>query len=286
MAQRQIGVIGAGQMGQGIAQVAASLGGETVTVYDVSATQCDKARTAIGKSLDKLAEKGTITLEQAAFGHKNIHFTQGLGDLDTASVVIEAAPENLSLKCELFQQLDTLCPPETILASNTSSISLTTLAAATKRPDRVIGMHFMNPVPLMSLVELIRAQQTSDATAQQIHALAERFGKTVVTSADYPGFLANRILMPMLNEAMFALYEGVGTADDIDTTMKLGMRHPMGPLQLADFIGLDTCLAILNVLYDGFKDPKYRPCPLLVNLVTAGHVGKKAGKGFYTYDSH
>ena len=278
-----IAVIGAGQMGQGIAQVAASIGDCSVIVYDISHEQCEKAKASIEKSLTKLREKGQLTTEQVSLSLTKISFTQGLSDLSQADVVIEAAPENLALKQVLFGELDAICKPETILASNTSSISLTALAAATKRPEQIIGMHFMNPVPLMALVEVIRAQQSSDATTQTIRTLAEQFGKTVVTSQDYPGFLSNRILMPMLNEAMFALFEGVGSIEDIDTTFKLGMRHPMGPLQLADFIGLDTCLSILNVLYEGFKDSKYRPCPLLVNMVMAGKVGDKKGEGFYDY---
>lgn len=279
----KIGVVGAGQMGQGIAQVAAQEASLPVILLDVSAVQLEKAKSNIEKNLDKLLEKAIITAEQKTATLKNISFESDLKKLSDCDIIIEAAPENLDLKKSLFTQLDSIAKPEAILASNTSSISLTVLASITNRPSQVIGMHFMNPVPRMPLVEIIRAHQTTDAVYQKVDALAQKMKKTTTVSEDYPGFLANRILMPMLNEAIFALYEGVGSKEDIDTTMKLGMNHPMGPLQLADFIGLDTCLAILNVLHDGFKDPKYRPCPLLVKMVDAGLYGKKSGEGFYKY---
>ena len=281
---QKVGVLGAGQMGQGIAQVAAQLADLPVVLVDVVEAQLEKAKNNLEKNLDKLVEKAMITSDVKSKAIQNITMHSELAALVRCDIIIEAAPENCDLKKTLFMQLDGLLKPEAILASNTSSISLTVLASQTTRPDKVIGMHFMNPVPRMPLVEIIRAHQTSDATFQQVEQLAKQMLKTTTVSQDYPGFLANRILMPMLNEAIFALYEGVGSALDIDTTMKLGMNHPMGPLQLADFIGLDTCLAILNVLHDGFKDPKYRPCPLLVKMVNAGMYGKKSGQGFYQYD--
>lgn len=280
---RTIGVVGAGQMGQGIAQVAASIGQYPVIVLEISEAQQEKAKKGIKSSLDKLVEKNQLTATDAEQALNQITFVKGVGDLDYCQVVIEAVPEIESLKHQLFQQLDELLPPEVILASNTSSLSLTALASKTKRPSKVVGMHFMNPVPVLTLVELIKAQQTSEETFKTIYQLTEKFGKTPVSSEDYPGFLSNRILMPMINEAIFCLYEGVGQPEDIDQVMTLGMKHPLGPLKLADLIGLDTCLAIMNVLYDGFKDSKYRPCPLLVKKVEAQQLGRKTGQGFYTY---
>ncbi|MDH4379982.1 MAG: 3-hydroxybutyryl-CoA dehydrogenase [Vampirovibrionales bacterium] len=276
-------VVGAGQMGSGIAQVMAQNGLMT-TLFDVSEAQLEKARVGIIKSLSKLVEKGKLTADQQHDTLNRLCLTSVLEDAaPEADLVVEAIVEHEATKVALFKQLDDLCPAHALLSSNTSSISITRLAAATQRPHQVMGMHFMNPVPLMQLVELIRGAQTSEATYEAIHALTLRLGKTPAVSNDLPGFLSNRILMPMLNEAMFAVYEGVGTPEAVDTVMKLGMNHPMGPLTLADFIGLDTCLAILNVLHDGFKDPKYRPCPLLKQYVDAGWLGKKTGRGFYTY---
>ncbi|MEZ4574640.1 MAG: 3-hydroxyacyl-CoA dehydrogenase NAD-binding domain-containing protein [Vampirovibrionales bacterium] len=254
-------------------------------MQDIERTQLDKAKASIDKSLGKFVEKATLSADDKSAAMERLDFQTDLQALSQADVVIEAIVENETIKQQVFQKLDSLLPPHAIMASNTSSISITRLAAATHRPEQVIGMHFMNPVPLMKLVEIIRGAQTSDTTYQTILALGNRLGKTCVCSQDYPGFIANRILMPMLNEAMFAVYEGVGSPQDIDTVMKLGMNHPMGPLTLADFIGLDTCLSILNVLHEGFGDPKYRPCPLLVQKVNAGYLGRrKAGKGFFTYD--
>ncbi len=280
---KTVGVIGSGQMGSGIAQVMANEGQCQVIVQDITDTQLDRARLGIESSLEKFVSKSTITASEKEKALSRLTFTRDLEGLSQADVVIEAIVEDEAQKIQLFQALDSLLKPEAILASNTSSISITRLATATRRPDQVIGMHFMNPVPLMRLVEIIRGAQTSDATYQTIQELGQKLGKVTVMSHDYPGFISNRILMPMINEAIFALFEGIGSAEDIDTVMKLGMNHPMGPLQLADFIGLDTCLAILNVLYDGFRDPKYRPCPLLVQKVNAGYLGKKTGRGFFEY---
>jgi 3-hydroxybutyryl-CoA dehydrogenase len=285
MAQKikTVGVIGAGQMGSGIAQVMAHLGEYDVLLQDVMAPQLEKARNGITQSLSKFVSKEILTEAAKENTLQRITFITELEQLAGADIVIEAVIEDESLKKNIFQQLDNVLSPTAIIASNTSSISITRLAAATARPQNVIGMHFMNPVPLMKLVEIIRGAQTSDETYQVVAELGQKVGKTTVISYDYPGFISNRVLLPMINEAIFALFEGVGSAEDIDTVMKLGMNHPMGPLQLADFIGLDTCLAILNVLYDGFKDPKYRPCPLLVQKVNAGYLGKKVGKGFFEY---
>ena len=277
-----IGVVGAGTMGNGIAQVFAHKG-FTVHVVDAAPAALDRARATIEKSLGKFVEKGKLTAadRDAALGRLSIGTSvDALADVD---YVVEAIFEDEKVKKDLFARLDALTRPDVILASNTSSISITALGAATGRPDRVLGMHFMNPVPLMTLVELIRGQATSAESMTIATELCAKLGKTALEAADYPGFIANRILMPMINEAIFALMEGVGTAEAIDGVMKLGMNHPMGPLTLADFIGLDVCLAIMNVLHDGLGDPKYRPCPLLRRMVAAGHLGRKSGQGFYKY---
>jgi 3-hydroxybutyryl-CoA dehydrogenase len=279
---KTIGIVGAGTMGNGIAQVFAQAG-FTVRLVDVAQPLLDRARGSIEKSLNKFVEKGKLTAgdRDAALGR--LTTTTTLDTLATADYVVEAIVEHAEAKRALFTSLDAIVSEHALLASNTSSISITTLGAATRRPDKVLGMHFMNPVPLMALVELIRGQATSTESMTIASALCGALGKTAVEAADYPGFIANRVLMPMINEAIYALMEGVGTADAIDTVMKLGMNHPMGPLTLADFIGLDVCLAIMNVLHDGLGDPKYRPCPLLRRMVAAGHLGRKSGQGFYTY---
>ena len=279
---KTVGVIGAGTMGNGIAQVFAQ-SGFTVTLVDVAQPMLDRARGTIEKSLGKFVEKGTLTASDRDASLGRLQTATSIDQLSDADYVVEAIVENAETKRGLFTSLDAITKPEVILASNTSSISITLLGAATKRPDKVLGMHFMNPVPLMTLVEMIRGQATSDATMRMASELCTALGKTPVEAADYPGFIANRILMPMINEAIFAVMEGVGTPEAIDAVMKLGMNHPMGPLTLADFIGLDVCLAILNVLHDGIGDPKYRPCPLLRRMVAAGHLGRKSGQGFYTY---
>jgi 3-hydroxybutyryl-CoA dehydrogenase len=282
VAIRTIGVIGGGQMGGGIAHVAAA-SGCTVLLVDVADSFLARARSAIEKNLDREVAKGKRTAEDKAAALGRLTTTTDLGALSAADVVIEAIVENEDAKKQLLEKLRTICGPETILASNTSSISITRLAAATRRPDRFIGMHFMNPVPVMGLVEVIRGIATSDETAAAVEELAKRMGKTPIFCNDYPGFVSNRVLMPMINEAIEAVREGVATKEAVDGIMKLGMNHPMGPLQLADFIGLDTCLAILRVLQDGFGDPRYRPSPLLIRMVDAGWLGKKAGRGFYEY---
>ncbi len=277
---KRIGVIGAGTMGNGIAQVFTQAGYE-VRLVDAAAGAIDRAKKTIDKSLGKFVEKGKITAEvrDAALGRLSTGTkVDTLGDVD---YVVEAIFEDEAAKRELFGMLDALTRPDVILSSNTSSISITLLGAATKRPDKVLGMHFMNPVPLMTLVELIRGQATSTESMTTATDLCAKLGKTALEAADYPGFIANRILMPMINEAIFALMEGVGTPEAIDGVMKLGMNHPMGPLTLADFIGLDVCLAIMNVLHGGLGDPKYRPCPLLRRMVAAGYLGRKSGQGFY-----
>jgi 3-hydroxybutyryl-CoA dehydrogenase len=279
---KKIGVVGAGTMGNGIAQVFAQAGFD-VRLVDASSGALDRARATIEKSLAKLAEKGRLSESEreSALGHLSTGVNlDALADIDYA---VEAIFEDVQAKREVFARLDQLTRPDVILSSNTSSISITLLGAATNRADRVLGMHFMNPVPLMSLVELIRGQSTSAQTMMTATELCIRLNKTAVEAADYPGFIANRVLMPMVNEAIYALMEGVGTAEAIDTVMKLGMNHPMGPLTLADFIGLDVCLAILEVLHEGLGDPKYRPCPLLRRMVAAGHLGRKSGQGFYKY---
>lgn len=278
-----IGVLGAGTMGHGIAQVFAQ-SGYTVHLVDNQHAQLETALKAVDRSLGKFVEKGKLTADQHSASLGRLHTHTDIEVFAGCDLVVEAITENETVKIDLFRKLDALCPAETLFASNTSAISLTRMAAATSRPDRFMGMHFMNPVPLMQLVELIRALQTSDATFNAIKSLSERLGKTPIEVRDAPGFVSNRILMPMINEAIFTLYEGVAEAEAIDSVMTLGMNHPMGPLTLADMIGLDTCLFIMNVLHDGFKDPKYRPCPLLVQMVDAGYIGRKSGRGFYKYD--
>lgn len=282
MAIQTIMVVGAGQMGAGIAQVAAQAG-LTVYLRDVEQRFVDRGLSTIRKNLDRDVEKGRKSAEERSAILDRIMGTTELALAASADLVIEAIVENLAVKQGLFKELDAICPPGTIFASNTSSLPITLLASVTSRADRFIGMHFMNPVPVMKLVEVIRGIATSDETHQQVDALAVAMGKTTALSHDFPGFIANRILMPMINEAIFTLYEGIADVEAIDTVMKLGMNHPMGPLTLADFIGLDTCLSIMNVLYEGFKDPKYRPAPLLVQMVQAGFLGRKSGRGFYEY---
>lgn len=279
---KNITVIGAGTMGNGIAHVFA-MKGFTVALVDVSEAALEKGMSSITKNLDRMLGKGSITEEERQATLKNITTYSSFDHSANADLVVEAATENIQLKLKIFTELDQICKADTILASNTSSISITKIAAATKRPDKVIGMHFMNPVPVMKLVEIIRGYATSDDTTKQIMDLSVQLGKVPVEVNDYPGFVANRILMPMINEAIYTLYEGVGGVSEIDNVMKLGMAHPMGPLQLADFIGLDICLSILHVLYNGFNNPKYAPCPLLVNMVNAGYLGVKSGEGFYKY---
>jgi len=280
---KNIAVIGAGTMGNGIAHVFAQ-NGFKVNIIDISQKALDKGLATISKNLDRLVAKEKITQEVKNSTLNNITtFTSIKDGVQSIDLVVEAATENVDLKLKIFKQIDEASPNNTILASNTSSISITKIAAVTSRPDKVIGMHFMNPVPIMKLVEIIRGYSTSDEVTKTIMELSKRLGKVPVEVNDYPGFIANRILMPMLNEAIYSLYEGVAGVYEIDTVMKLGMAHPMGPLQLADFIGLDVCLSILNVLYDGFGNPKYAPCPLLVNMVTAGKLGVKSGEGFYDY---
>lgn len=279
---RHIAVIGAGTMGSGIAQVCATYG-YTVTLIDVVPEQLEKAQASIRQSVEKLHAKGRITDAQRDAALSGIRTSLRMEDAADADLVVEAVVERLEVKQEVFAQLDRLTRPEAILASNTSSISITKLGAATRRPDKVIGMHFMNPVPLMKLVEVIRGLATSDETAATVIALAKALDKVPVEAQDYPGFISNRILCPMINEAIYALMEGVGTAEAIDTVMKLGMNHPMGPLELADLIGLDVVLNILEVLHKELGDDKYRPCPLLRRMVAAGYLGRKTGRGFYTY---
>ncbi len=280
----RLGVVGGGQMGQGIAQVAAQAGLDVVLV-DVTAELAAAAIGKLGKTLDKLVEKGKLAAEQRDATVARLRAGGSHADLADRDFVIEAAPEKEALKLELMTSLGKVTRPECILASNTSSISITKLAAASGRPERVIGMHFMNPVPIMKLVEIVRGLPTSDATYQTTIELAQRFGKTTVAARDIPGFIVNRVLIPLLNEACYALYEGLGTPGDIDTGVKLGLNHPMGPLELADLIGLDTVLAIANVLHQELGDDKYRPCPLLRQHVAAGWLGKKVGRGFYKYDA-
>lgn len=280
---QNITIIGAGTMGNGIAHVFA-LKKFSVTIVDVSQPALDKAIQTITKNIDRQVAKGAISESDKTSALKNISTSTTLEQgASNADLVVEAATENIELKLSIFRKLDEVCGPETILASNTSSISITKIASVTKRPDKIIGMHFMNPVPLMKLVEVIRGYSTSDIVTESIMQLSSKLEKIPVEVNDYPGFVANRILMPMINEAIYSLFEGVAGVKEIDTVMKLGMAHPMGPLQLADFIGLDVCLSILNVLHSGFGNSKYAPCPLLINMVTANNLGVKSGKGFYEY---
>jgi 3-hydroxybutyryl-CoA dehydrogenase len=278
-----VSVIGAGTMGNGIAHVFAQ-SGFSVTLVDVNPTQLERALAAIQKNMDRQISKGTFTEEEKAVAIAHIATSSDLGTgVKNAQLVIEAATENIDIKMELFRSIDLLAPAGCILATNTSSISITKIAAVTKRPSMVIGMHFMNPVPVMKLVEIINGYATSKEVTSNIIELSKQLGKIPCAVNDYPGFIANRILMPMINEAIYSLFEGVAGVEEIDNVMKLGMAHPMGPLQLADFIGLDVCLSILRVLQDGFGNPKYAPCPLLVNMVVAGNLGVKSGEGFYKY---
>ena len=280
---KTVGVVGAGTMGNGIAQVCAAAGLDVI-MQDIGEAQVERGLQTIAGSLDRLIKKEKISDDDKQSTLARITTATSLDKLAEADIVVEAATEDEALKLGIFEQLDTLCRPDAILASNTSSISLTRIAGATRRAEQVIGMHFMNPVPMMVLVEVIRALQTSDETYRSVHQLSEYIGKVPVEAKDSPGFVANRILIPMLNEAAYAYYEGLASAEGIDEIMKLGMAHPMGPLALADLIGIDTCYAVIKVLHDGFGDSKYRPCPIWQQMVDAGYLGRKAGRGFYRYD--
>lgn len=275
-------VVGAGQMGSGIAQVAAQAG-RSVTVHDVAQNFLDRGRATMQTSLGRLVKRGQLTQELADAALARVQFSLDLEAVSAADLVVEAIIERFEDKARLWQAVSDLAPEDAILASNTSSLPITRLGAMVKRPERFIGMHFMNPVPVMQLVEIVTGIQTSEETTLAVEAEAQAYGKTTVRAKDFPGFVSNRVLMPLINEAVFTLYEGIASAEDIDTVMRLGMNHPMGPLQLADFIGLDTCLYILEVLQEGFGDPKYRPCPLLRQYVQAGYLGRKSGRGFYSY---
>ena len=277
-----LGIVGAGQMGSGIGQVAAQ-SGFSVLLYDVTTDLVDRALANIQRNLVRLTDRGTLSAEEQQAIQERLHGTSNLADMRDVDLVIEAAPEDYAIKKDLFEQLSRVTRPETILASNTSSISLTQLGAVTTKPDKVIGMHFMNPPVVMQLVEIVRGLVTADETLTTVDSLAKQMGKTTILAKDYAGFIVNRILLPMINEAIYALYEGVGGVEDIDQGMKLGTNQPMGPLALADLIGLDTCLAVLERLHHGLGDDKYRPCPLLRNYVAAGYLGRKAGQGFYGY---
>ncbi len=280
---KKIAVVGAGTMGNGIAHTAA-MNGFSVTLVEKGQEYLDRGLATISKNLQRGVDKGRMTAEDKEAIIARVEGSLSLESVENADIVVEAIIEDYAAKAELFRELDRITPDATILATNTSSISITKIAAVTNRPDKVIGMHFMNPVPVMTLVEVIRGIATSDDTWEKVEDLAKKMGKTPLPANDYPGFISNRVLMPMINEAIFSLYEGVATRESIDGIMKLGMNHPMGPLTLADFIGLDVCLAILRVLEEGFGDPKYRPCPLLVKMVDAGWLGRKSGKGFYEYE--
>ncbi len=282
MSFKTVAVIGAGQMGQGIAQVFATAGYQVI-LNDIDSGAIERGLATLTRSLSKLSDKGLLS-EDATTIAARITGSTDFSALVAAQLVVEAATENEALKHKIFSQLDKICPDSTILATNTSSISITRLAAVTERPEKVIGLHFMNPVPLMKLIEVIKGLQSSEETYQSMLEVADKLNKTAVTSQDRPGFIVNRILMPMINEAIFTLYEGVANAAEIDEAMKLGAAHPMGPLALADLIGLDTCLSIMQVLHEGFSDSKYRPCPLLKQMVDAGYLGRKTGRGFYQYD--
>ncbi|AQS57220.1 3-hydroxybutyryl-CoA dehydrogenase [Novibacillus thermophilus] len=276
-------VVGAGQMGSGIAQVAAQ-SGHSVILHDIKAELAERGRAAIEQRLSRYVEKEKMSGEEKAGVLSRLRLSTELEHVRQADIVIEAVTEKMEVKADLFRRLDEMAPTEVILASNTSSLPITEIAAETGRPDRVIGMHFMNPVPVMKLVEIIRGLATSDGVSREVENLARAMGKTPVEVKDFPGFVSNRVLMPMINEAIYTVYEGVATPEAVDEVMKLGMHHPMGPIQLADFIGLDTCLYIMETLYEGFGDPKYRPCPLLRQYVKAGWLGRKTGRGFYAYD--